>query len=320
VRLVDDLLDVSRILRGKIALRPERLDLGTVLNRSVETARPLIDAQRHELTVRLSPTSMAVTGDLVRLAQVFANLLNNAAKYTEPGGHIRLTAAVEDGAAVVRVSDDGVGIAPDMIGRVFDVFTQAERSLDRSQGGLGLGLTLVRRLVDLHRGEVAAASGGLGRGSEFTVRLPLADPAERPGGAPSDHQEIIAVRRRVLVVDDNVDAADSLGHLLRMAGHDVCVAYDGTAALQSAAAQSPEVVILDIGLPGMSGYEVARRLRGLGNGRPARLVAVTGYGQESDRRRALDAGFDLHLTKPINPADLEAVLGLNGRSTGSPIS
>jgi PAS domain S-box-containing protein len=308
-RLVDDLLDVARIMRGKIELRRTQVDLATVIARAVETAQPGIDAQRQQLTVGLPPEPLFLQGDLVRLAQVFANLLNNASKYTEPGGSIRLTAERQDDAAVVRVRDSGIGMAPEVVPHIFELFMQADRSAARSQGGLGIGLTLVRQLVELHGGSVHAASPGLGQGSEFTVRLPalasapaLAEPKPRAGRAAP------ARARRILVVDDNEDVADSLALVLRLGGHDVRVAHDGPAALEAAHAYRPEVVLLDIGLPGMTGYEVARRLRQQPPAGLALLIALTGYGQEEDRRRSCEAGFDVHLTKPVDPADLKELL------------
>jgi signal transduction histidine kinase/CheY-like chemotaxis protein len=308
VRLVDDLLDVSRILRGRIELRPEALDLAEVLARAAETARPAIDAQRHELTIAVEP-GFCVEGDAVRLAQVFANLLNNAAKYTAPGGRVAVTARAEGGRVAVSIRDTGEGIPAELLPKVFDLFTQAQRTLDRSQGGLGLGLTLVRRLVAMHGGSVEAASDGPGRGSEFTVRLPLLAPraldcdaanATRPTAVPN--------ARRILVVDDNVDAADSLATLLRLTGHDVSTAYSGPDALHAARERRPEVVLLDIGLPGMSGYEVAGRLRELPGLERAVVVAVTGYGQDEDRKHSQQAGFDLHLTKPVSLDELRSAL------------
>ncbi len=308
-RLVDDLLDVARIMRGKIELRRAPVELAAVIARAVETAQPVIDTHGQQLTVALPPEPIYLEGDLVRLSQVFANLLNNAAKYTGPGGSIRLTAEKEDGQAVVHVRDSGVGMAPETVPHIFDLFVQADRSAARSQGGLGIGLTLVRQIVELHGGSVHAASPGLGQGSEFTVRLPAlaaapapAEPKPRAGHAGPTRG------RRVLVVDDNQDVADSLALVLRLGGHDVRVAHDGPAALEAAHAYRPEVVLLDIGLPGMTGYEVARRLRQEPPAGLALLIALTGYGQEEDRRRSSEAGFDVHLTKPVDPADLKELL------------
>ncbi len=319
VRMVDDLLDVSRLLRGKIELRAETIDVADVVARAVETAQPVIDTAGHELTVTLPDAPLWVGGDRVRLAQVLANLLTNAAKYTERAGRITLTAADENGEAVVRVRDTGVGIAPELLPRVFDLFVQGDRSPARSQGGLGIGLTLVRRLVELHNGSVQAHSDGPGRGSEFVVRLPAVANGgrERPDGNQQssifeNHQGVDTLRsphrRRILVVDDNIDAAESLALLLRAAGHVVRTAPSGPAAMDEAATFRPEAVVLDIGLPGMDGYEVARRLRGTPQGGAALLVALTGYGQDTDRHRSQEAGFDHHLTKPADPGELLALL------------
>jgi PAS domain S-box-containing protein len=309
VQLVDDLLDVARVVHDRIALRRQRVALAAVLARAVETARPAIDAARHALTVTVPPGPVWLEADEVRLVQVVGNLLHNAAKYTEPGGRIDLTAAREGDEAVVRVRDTGIGIRPDMLGRVFDLFVQSERATDRAQGGLGIGLTLVRKLVELHGGRVHASSEGPGTGSEFVVRLP-ALPASvtakpRTNGAPGAGA---VMRRRVLLVDDNVDAAESLALLLRLQGHDVRVAHDGPAALRAVAAERPEVVFLDIGMPGMDGYEVCRRLRQLRGVDGVRVVALTGWGQDEDRRRSREAGFDLHLVKPVEPEALHEVL------------
>jgi len=312
-RLVDDLLDVSRISSGKIQLRTGRVDLRDPVARAVETARPLVEERRHELSVSLPESPVRLVADGSRIEQVVSNLLNNAAKYTEPGGAISLRAGREGGEAVVRVSDTGIGIAPELLPRVFDLFTQADRSLDRSQGGLGIGLTLVRRLVELHGGSVAVDSPGLGLGTEFVVRLPLGlDPADEgtpggenpePAGAPAD-----APPKRVLVVDDNVEGAKLLARLLKAYGHLPEVAYDGPSALEAARADRPDVVLLDIGLPGMDGYEVARRLRGMAGLDRAFLIALTGYGREDDRDRSQQAGIDLHLVKPVDPKTLADLL------------
>jgi signal transduction histidine kinase/DNA-binding response OmpR family regulator len=310
VRIVDDLLDVSRITRGKIQLRTEPVDVAAVVARAVETSRPLIDARRHGLSVALPPEPLRAEADPARLAQVLANLLNNAAKYTEEGGQIWLDVAREAGEVVFRVRDTGIGIPREMLASVFELFTQADRSLDRSQGGLGIGLTLVKSLVEMHGGSVRASSEGPGKGSEFVVRLP-ALPADPPPPSANGSREVAGAgaRRRVLVVDDNVDGADSLAILLRAARHEVAVSHDGAAALREAEAFRPEVVLLDIGLPGMSGYEVARRLRQLPGLEGVLLVALTGYGQDEDRQRSRDAGIDHHLVKPADPQALQQLLG-----------
>jgi PAS domain S-box-containing protein len=312
-RLVDDLLDVSRLSTGKVKLRKEPVELAAVLARAVETSRPLLDARRHELTVAVPDEPVWVEADATRLAQVVSNLLNNAAKYTEDGGRVALAVGREGGEAVIRVRDTGVGIPAEMLGEVFDLFVQVDRGLDRAHGGLGIGLTLVKSLAEMHGGRVTAHSDGPGRGSEFVVRLPaLAGPprAAEEGKALAP-ERAAGPARRVLVVDDNVDAAESLALLLRATGHEVRTAYDGPAALREAEALRPEVVLLDVGLPRIDGYEVARRLRQQGGLKSALVVALTGYGQDEDRRRALEAGFDVHLVKPADP---QTVLQLVARA------
>jgi len=324
VRLVDDLLDVSRVMRGKITLHREHVELASIVARAVETVQPLIQAQDHQLTIHLPQESLPLEADPVRLAQVVGNLLTNAAKYTEPGGRITLTAEQEPATSsssqgkeagrevVLRVRDSGIGIAPDMLPRVFDLFVQADHAATRSQGGLGIGLTLVRNLVEMHQGTVRANSAGLGQGSEFVVRLPLAEIlAKEPARGPRAEQHspaTSALSHRVLVVDDNIDAADSLAMLLRLQGHEVEVAHDGPSALQLAASVRPEMVFLDIGMPGMDGNEIARRLRRQPTLNGLVLVALTGWGAPEDRRRTADAGFDHHLVKPVEPIALDALL------------
>jgi PAS domain S-box-containing protein len=307
--LVDDLLDISRITRGKINLQKEPVDLAAAVSRSVEAARPVLSARRHTLSVALPQTPVSLLADPTRLEQILDNLLSNAAKYTEPGGRIDLAAERHGDEAVLRVRDTGVGIAPEMLPRVFDLFAQAERSLDRAEGGLGIGLTLVRSLVELHGGSVQAYSAGLGHGSEFVVRLPAAGDAARrvdlPASPAPGPGEPAAVRR-VLVVDDNLDAAQSLATLLKLWGHEVTVAHDGAAALEAVRARASDVILLDIGLPGMSGLEVARQVRG--NPERPLLVALTGYGQEQDRRRSIAAGFDCHLVKPVDLRELRRLI------------
>jgi PAS domain S-box-containing protein len=303
-RLVDDLLDVSRITRGKITLHPVAVGLAMIIARATETVHPLITHRRHELTVTLPKASVWVEADVTRLAQVVANLLSNAAKYTAEGGHIWLTVEQEGSQAVVRVRDNGMGISADLLPHVFELFTQGDHSLARSEGGLGIGLTLVQRLVEMHGGSVEAHSAGPRQGSEFVVRLPAVQgPPELlvEDGGPECYQRPLTLRRRVLVVDDNLDAAESLASLLRVGGHEVRTVHDGPTALQMAETFRPEVVLLDIGLPRMDGYEVARRLRQQTAAHKVLLVAVTGYGQEEDRQRAEEAGFDAHLVKPADP-------------------
>jgi len=294
-RLVDDLLDVSRISRGKINLKRECIKLAHVVADAVEIARPHVEARKHQLTVSQPPEPVWLEADATRLAQVVSNLLINAAKYTEKGGHIGLTVEREGEDAVLRVRDTGVGIAPEMLPHVFEMFTQADRSLDRSQGGLGIGLTLVRHLVEMHGGQVQAASDGLGEGSEFVVRMPVLSRMREGGGAREKPNPSFAAPpcRRILIADDNEDFAELTGRLLeRKGGHRVKVVYDGPAALAAARAFQPEVAFLDIGLPGIDGYELARQLRNEPGMEEVLLVALTGYGQEGDRRRALEAGFD----------------------------
>ena len=309
-RLVDDLLDVSRISTGKIQLRKGPVDLNATIARAVDSARLLIESRHHELTVSMPDDPIFLEADAARLEQVVSNLLNNAAKYTEPGGKIELEAGREGDEASVRVRDTGIGIAPDLLPRVFDLFTQAERSLDRSQGGLGIGLTLVRRLVELHDGSVSVSSPGVGRGSEFTVRLPASPAPVDPNGEHPGPGTVPAetTPKRVLVVDDNEDGARLLARLLRASGHHAELAHDGPTALDAAIATPPDVVFLDIGLPGMDGFEVARRLRRLDGPNRALLVALTGYGREDDMRRSREAGFDLHMVKPVDPQALNDLL------------
>jgi PAS domain S-box-containing protein len=311
-RLVDDLLDVSRITRGKVQLRKESLELATAVARAVEISRPVIDARRHRLTIHPWPEPLLLEADPVRLAQVFANLLNNAAKFTNDGGQLELKMGRENGQAVVRVRDTGIGIAADMLPHVFDLFSQANRSVERGDAGLGIGLTLARSLVEMHQGSIQATSAGLGKGSEFVVRLPLrAEPRTSASSPPSiamEYSPTTIAPLRVLVVDDNRDAADSLGLFLKLAGHDVRTTHDGPTALQAAQEFHPDVVLLDIGLPGMNGYEVARQLRQMPVFQKALLVAITGYGQEEDRRLSKQAGFNVHLVKPVDPHVVQALL------------
>jgi CheY-like chemotaxis protein len=310
-RLLDDLLDVSRVSRGKIELRKESVDMAAVLHRTVEGVRPLLEERGHQFTVSLPSEPLRVEGDPTRLEQVLTNLLNNAAKYTDPGGRIWLLASREGDEIVLQVRDTGIGIAPDMLPRIFDLFVQADRRLDRSQGGVGIGLTLVRKLVELHGGSVEAYSAGPGRGSAFVVRLSASAPEPQSRQTEAEGGRLPAsalVRHRVLVVDDNVDAADSLAMLLRLAEQEVRVAYDGPTALLIAQAFRPQVVLLDLGMPGMDGYDVAHRLRENPEVKPELLVAMTGWGQEEDRRRSRQAGFDHHLVKPVEPEELEQLL------------
>jgi PAS domain S-box-containing protein len=308
VRLVDDLLDVSRVMRGKIELRLEQVDLATIVARAIETARPLIEAQEHGLKIELAEP-LLVNADPVRLAQVMGNLLTNAAKYTERGGQISLTAKRDRNQAVLTLRDNGIGIAPEMLAQIFELFVQADHSPTRSQGGLGIGLTLVKNLVDMHGGAVSAHSEGLGKGSEFVVRLPLVAPtakrAEVMGPRPSNSA---AAGFRLLIVDDNEDAANSLAVLLRLQGHMVQVVHNGPDAIFAAAEFRPDAILLDIGMPGMDGYEVARQIRQRSELAGVVIAALTGWGQEEDRRRTKAAGFDYHLVKPLDPKALDDLL------------
>lgn len=298
-RLIDDLLDISRITQGKIELQREPLDLLQVVNSAVETVRPLIEERKHELTVSLASGSSHLEADPVRLEQILVNLLMNAAKYTDAGGHIWVTAKAEGDTIFIRVKDNGRGLAPDLLPHLFELFVQGNRSAARSEGGLGIGLTLVKSLTELHGGSVSAASGGPGQGSEFTLRLPAYRGAVIPQKRVDPAPEMARHRARVLVVDDNVDTATALSKLLQLLGHDVDVAHDGLTAMQAAKKSPYDVVLLDIGLPGMTGYEVAKELRRETNTSRSVIVAISGYGQEEDMRRSLEAGFDRHLVKPV---------------------
>jgi signal transduction histidine kinase/CheY-like chemotaxis protein len=303
-KLINDLLDVSRIAQGKIELQPERTRMEDAIRHAVESVQPVVTARGQQLDVRLGEAA-SVHGDPTRLAEVVTNLLNNATKYTPPGGRIEITLAQEDHTVVVRVRDSGIGIAPDVLPHVFDMFAQADTSMDRSSGGLGLGLTLAKRLVEMQGGTLEGASEGLGRGAVFTVRLPADDaPATTAGAARS--RAAAPPSRRVVIVDDNADIRDALGELLANLGMTVFSAQDGEEALRLAQEERPDVCVIDIGLPGMNGYDLVRRLRA--DLRPTpRFIALTGYGTDQDRTQARDAGFDHHLTKP---ADLDQLLSL----------
>lgn len=309
VRLVDDLLEVSRITRGKIELRKDNVELAAVTRNAVETSRPLIDAAGVQLAISLPQEPIIVNGDPVRLAQVFANLLNNAAKYTDSGGQIWFTARREEGEAVISIRDTGIGIAAELLPKVFDMFMQVDVATDRSQGGLGIGLTLVRSLTELHDGTVSVHSEGPGKGSEFVVRLPVVAKARTSGlaTAKSTAEPTIAARR-ILVVDDNVDAAKTLGMLLKYLGADVRVVHNGPAGIDAIEEFQPNVVLLDIGMPGMDGYAVARKIRERHGIDSVTLIALTGWGQEDDRRRTREAGFDHHLVKPADINALQTLL------------
>jgi signal transduction histidine kinase/DNA-binding response OmpR family regulator len=309
--LVDDLLDVARITQGKIELRREKIELAAKIMRALETCRPAIEEAGHQLCVSLPKEDVWVEGDRVRLQQIFENILINAGKYTEPGGRIDVSLSAEQGEALVRIRDTGVGIAPEMLPKIWEMFAQADSSSDRAKSGLGIGLSLARQLVHLHAGRIEAASDGLGKGSEFTVSLPLVAAAAQAAAESTgtrERQEAASIPRRILVVDDNADAADSLGVLLGILGHDVKIAHSGVSALQLARDFVPELVFLDIGLPEMNGYEIARRLGQEAGSATARLVALSGYGAERDRLRSKEAGFALHLVKPVDPRSLPGVI------------
>ncbi|HKE87552.1 MAG TPA: ATP-binding protein [Vicinamibacterales bacterium] len=306
VRLVDDLLEVSRITRGLVEIRKEPLDLGTVLRTAVETSRPLVEAANQTLSVAIDTDPITVVGDPVRLTQVFANLLNNASKYTDNGGHVWLTAAIEDGCAVVSVRDDGIGIPVSQLTNVFDMFMQVDRTDRRAQGGLGIGLTLVQSLVSMHGGRVDACSAGPHTGSEFLVRLPILNEHLRPSGRADDTPQFPA--RRLLIVDDNRDAAETLSMLLTELGATVSVAFSGSEALAALDGSEPDAVLLDIGMPGMDGYEVCRHIRSSARHGDVMLIALTGWGQDIDRERSKRAGFDHHFVKPPDIDRLRSIL------------
>lgn len=308
-RLVDDLLDVSRLTRGLVELQLAVVNLGSVIEQAVAAGRSVIEARRHRLTVRLPEATLLVRADPIRLEQILLNLFFNAAKYTEPGGQIWVEVEAGSDSAVIRVRDTGVGIAPDLLPRVFHLFTQADKSYARTHGGLGIGLALVQRLVQLHEGEVTARSEGPGRGSEFEVRLPLVHEAPQLPITGETPVPGVTMRRRVLVIEDDRDAAETLRDILELCGHQVELAFTGPEGLAKARSVHPDVILCDIGLPGMDGWAVARELRAADETRNARLIALTGFGLPEDRRRTLEAGFDRHLTKPIDLPELERLVG-----------
>lgn len=319
VRLVDDLLDVSRITRGKIELRKERVELAPIVDLAVEAVRPICRSLEHKLTINLPPDSICLNADPARLTQVIGNLLNNACKFTRRRGHVELTVEPAETQVVIRVRDNGAGIAADQLPRIFEMFTQVDQSLERPQGGLGIGLTLVKNLVEMHGGTVEARSGGIGRGSEFIVRLPalVEAPATRPDEPPTRGRD--AASRRILIVDDNGDLTESLAALLRMSGHEVHVASDGLAGVTAAAELEPEVILLDIGLPGLNGYEAARRIRENEKNKHPLLIAITGWGQDADRRRSRESGFDVHMVKPLDPELLMKLLADVDKGMPAPV-
>ena len=306
-RIVDDMIDIARITKGSLVIEHEPVELGDVMRRAVETAAPAIEAARHALDVDAPDSGFLVYGDRDRLTQLVSNLLNNAARYTPPGGRISVRVRREDGHALLSVRDTGRGIEPQIMDRIFDMFVQGRSPLERVGGGLGIGLALARRIAELHGGTLHATSEGEGKGSEFIVRVPLSPTPVATAPQPPEPAQT-AVPRRVLVVDDNVDAAGTLDLLLRSLGHETRVAHDGVRALDIAREFRPEVILLDIGMPGLDGYEVARRLRAMNHGQNFRIVAVTGWGQDADRTRAKEAGFDVHLVKPVDLGVLSKVL------------
>jgi signal transduction histidine kinase len=307
-RMVDDLLDISRITRGLIHLQKEPVELAVIVEHAVEMARPFIDERKHQLTVILAPGPVWLEADVARLAQVLANLLNNSAKYTAEGGKIEVTARRQGEEVLIKVRDNGVGISAELLPYVFEPFTQGDRSLDRTEGGLGVGLALVKNLVELHGGNVQASSAGRGQGSEFVIHLPALKQAPPAVVQMEQKPSEPSTPRKILVVDDSVDGARSLSILLSIFGHEVRTAHDGPSALAEAKKDPPNVVLLDIGLPGMDGFEVARRMRQEPTLKNATFIAVTGYGQNEDRRRSREAGFDTHLVKPIDPKGLNRLL------------
>jgi CheY-like chemotaxis protein/two-component sensor histidine kinase len=309
VRMVDDLLEVSRITRGNIELRKRAVPLAEILASAVETSRPLLDQAGHRIEVHMPPPTVVLCADPMRLEQVFTNLLNNAAKYTPAGGRIVLKTKLEGEDVQVSVCDNGIGLPAEMLVQVFDMFTQCDHSRSQAQGGLGIGLTLVRSLVEQHGGRVEAHSEGLGFGSEFIVHLPLYD-AARDAAADRNHLPLVAAhhQRSVLVADDNHESADSMALFLRLSGHDVRTVYDGRACLEAIEEERPDVVLLDIGMPLLDGYETCRRIRSLPGGEDITVLATTGWGQDADRQRSTACGFDAHLVKPVDPGALLARL------------
>ena len=312
---MDDLLDVARITRGKVELNPRPIELAEVVSRAVESTTPLLTERQHRLDVHVPREGLAVVADPDRLAQVFVNLLTNAAKYSNPGSRIELAARRDAAHVEVRVRDEGVGITPDMLGTIFEAFVQQPQTIDRALGGLGLGLAIVKTLVEAHGGTVQATSGGPGRGSEFLVRLPGVDASEAADAESSRLAKVASPRReRILLVDDSEDGAEMLRAALALLGYEVAVAHDGATALDLFARAQPDVALLDIGLPVINGYELASRMRAAADPhRPLTLVAVTGYGQERDRTRTAEAGFDRHLVKPVTLDRLEQLLRESSR-------
>jgi CheY-like chemotaxis protein len=306
--LLDDLLDVSRISRGRLELRLQPTALGDIVNAAVETSRPLLDRKHHRLSLEVPNEALKVSADPIRLSQVLSNLLSNAAKYTDERGEISVSAAREGEEVVIRVRDNGIGISPESQGHIFEMFSQLSPALERAEGGLGIGLALSKGLVDLHGGRIEVYSAGLGKGSEFAVHLPLLQPGGVGPSKPAVPAADAGGGRKVLIVDDNVDALESLAMLLEMQGYAVQMASSGLAALDIAERSPPDVAVLDIGMPGLNGYEVARRIRSEPWGAAMRLIALTGWGQAEDVQRARASGFDHHVTKPVDFDALQALV------------
>lgn len=309
VRLIDDLLDVSRLSRNKMELRRTRVSLAEVVSSAVETVRPLIEEAGQELIISVPESPIPLDADPTRLSQVFSNLLNNSAKYTEDGGKIWVSTERKDGEVVLAVRDTGIGIPKDSLGTIFDMFSQVNRSLERSTGGLGIGLALVKGLVEMHGGTVMAESDGEGKGSLFTVTLPVVATQQEPANAVPDAGQTSPPRHRILVVDDNCDSAISMSMMLKLLGHDVQTAHDGVEAIEVAGTFRPEVILMDVGMPKLNGYEATRRIREQPWGRDIKIIALTGWGQDDDRNQSKSAGCNGHLVKPMNLADLEKLLG-----------
>jgi PAS domain S-box-containing protein len=308
--LLDDLLDISRVTRGTLTLRLEETDLASMIDAAVEIARPLIDSKRHHLTIEIRNKHQRFHADPLRMAQVLANLLTNAAKYTDPQGKISLNADCESDQVVIRVADNGIGVSPESMPKIFEMFAQVSASREKSEGGLGIGLALTRGLIDLHGGSIEGRSPGLGRGSEFTVRFPKKVRHIKPDPATASNPVAVEARLRILLADDNRDAAESLAALLQLDGHEVAVVHDGPAAIEAFARIRPIVALLDIGMPGLNGYEVAKNIRQSHPESAAKLVAITGWGQDDDKSRAIEAGFDYHLTKPVEFERLTEIIQL----------
>jgi PAS domain S-box-containing protein len=314
-RIVDDMLDIARVTRGAMSLELASVDLAEAVRRAIETSAPAIEAGRHRLDVELPPEPLVVHGDMHRLTQILVNLLNNAARYTPQAGRIAVRARQEDGWSVIEVSDNGRGIEPGMLERIFHMFVQGRAALEKIGAGLGVGLALARRIAEAHGGALQAQSEGENQGAQFTLRLPLLKTPAPPIGTATEATARPMLAKRILVVDDNVDAATTLQLLLKSLGHEACAVYDGQQALSMALSFRPDVVLLDIGMPGLDGYEVARRLRALKRGKPLRIVAITGWGQEADRMKSREAGFDVHLVKPVDPTVLTSAIANNNGAT-----